>query len=451
MQSGRGAPQSGSLAIHGGPRKVGGRLPLLVQRLGYGLQRCWDLRGALPLMVRGITTIADGSESVALLEDDFRELTGAGHALAMTNGTACLHSAYFALGVKPGTEVIVPSYTWHATATPILLCGAVPVFCEIDPRTLTLDPDDVERRITERTRVITAVHIWGNPAPMDRIREIADRHGIAVVEDCSHAHGALFRGQPVGSWGDVGCFSLQAAKTVEGGECGVAVTDDPTLYDRMLLLGHNGRLIHGQKAASFRVGNTSLGLKYRPHLVATVLGHASARRLSSRNRAATATWDLLCQELANQPALRPIQTTEGGTRGGYYAFVFEYRGAELGGPSTAEFVEAVAAEGAPLQRDQYLGALPHQTPLFRDLDRRELGGVFHDPTRPWDENRSTGVLPTTEAMSERLVRLPPELRGVSRRYVRRCAAAMKKVLAATVPQAAEAPVARADSRLQAAR
>ena len=430
MQSGSGGP---SLAINGGQRQVGGRLPMLVQRLGYGLQRCWDLYGAFPLMIRGITTIADGSETVGTLEQDFRELTGCEHALAVTNGTAALHSAYFALGVGHGTEVIVPSYTWHASATPILLCGAVPVFCEMDPRTLTLDPDDVERRITERTRAITAVHVWGNPAPMDRIREIADRHGLGVVEDCSHAHGALYQGKPVGSWGDVGCFSLQAAKTVEGGECGVATTDDPALFDRMLLLGHNGRLIYGQKADSFDVGNTSLGLKYRPHMLATVLGHASAKRLPSRNRAAAATWDFLCDELADQPALRPIPTTEGGTRGGFYAFVFEYRGADMGGPSTAEFVEAVAAEGAPLQRDQYVGSLPHQTPLFRDLDRRELGGAFYDPTRPWDENRSTAALPITEAMSERLVRLPPELRGTSRSYVRRCVAAIKKVLAATVP------------------
>jgi len=404
MRSGRGAPQSGSLAIHGGSKKVGGRLPLLVQRAAYGAQRTWDLAGVLPWFARGITTIADGSGPVAALEADFRELTGAEHALAMTNGTACLHSAYFAVGVKPGTEVIVPSYTWHASATPILACGAVPVFCEIDPRTLTLDPDDVERRITERTRAISVVHVWGNPADMDRILEIARRHDLAVVEDCSHAHGALYRGRPVGSFGDVGCFSLQAAKTVEGGECGVAVTSDPALFDRMLLLGHNGRLIHGQAAASFRVGNTSLGFKYRPHLVAAVLGHASARRLARRNRAAADTWALLCRLLADQPALRPIATPPEATRGGYYAFVFEYRGEELGGLDTAGFVEAVAAEGAPLARDQYLGALPHRTPLFRDLDRRTLGGVFHDPTRPWNESRSTHDLPVTEAMSEQSAR-----------------------------------------------
>jgi dTDP-4-amino-4,6-dideoxygalactose transaminase len=430
-------------------RRFGRELPLRLQRYAHGLQRSWDLLGAVPYVARGITTIADGGMMVARLEDDFRELTGAKHALAMTNGTATLHSAYFAVGVRPGSEVIVPAYTWHASATPILLCGAVPVFCEVDPATLTLDPADVERRITPRTRAICAVHVWGNPAPMDRIRAIADRHGLSIVEDCSHAHGATYQGRSVGAWGDVGCFSLQAAKTVEGGEAGVAVTDDATLFDRMLLLGHNGRLSAGQRAGTFQVGNTSLGLKYRPHLVATVMGHASARRLAKRNRAAARTWDLLRELLSRQPAIRPIADTPGGVRGGYYAFVFEYRGAELGGPDTASFVEAVRAEGVPLQRDQYHGALLHQTPLFRTLDRRALGGVTYDPTRPWEENLNRQRLPVSEDLVERLVRLPPELRAVPRGVLRSYADAINRVLDAEVP----APAVRGDvdRRLRAAR
>lgn len=428
-----GSTPTSRLARDGGPKAAASQWPLLLQRLGYGFQRSVDLLRSLPLVARGVTTIADGSLSVGQLEEDFKALTGARHALAMTNGTACLHSAYFALGVKPGTEVIVPAYTWHASATPILQCGAVPVFAEFDPETLTLDPDDVERRITERTRVITVTHVWGNPARMDRLREIADRHGVAIVEDCSHAHGASYQGRPVGHWGDVGCFSLQAAKTVEGGECGVAVMDDPALFDRMLLLGHNVRIAREQRANSFDVGNTSLGLKYRPHMIATVLGHASVQRLARRNAAAAATWKTLCEELSGERAIRPIATPKEGVRGGFYAFVFEYRGEALGGPDTAAFVEAVAAEGVPIQRDQYHGALLHQTPLFRTLDRRELGGACWDPTRPWQENLSTVELPVTEDLTARLFRMPPELRGTPASYVRRCAAAIRKVLAATVP------------------
>ena len=110
--------------------------------------------------------------------------------------------------------------------------------------------------------------MWGNPAPLDRFAVIARRHGVALIEDCSHAQGATYRGRPVGGWGDVGCFSLQGAKAVSGGEAGIAVTDDPTLYDRMLLLGHYGRLKKGQAAASFESDYLSLGVK---------IGRASCR------------------------------------------------------------------------------------------------------------------------------------------------------------------------------
>src|SRR4029453_10218039 len=102
-----------------------------------------------------------------------------------------------------------------------------PVFCDIDSRTLLADADDVEQRVTPRTRAICVVHLWGNPARLDRFVRISERHGVTLIEDCSHAHGAAFRGRPVGSWGQIGCFSLQGPKAVSGGEAGIAVTNDP--------------------------------------------------------------------------------------------------------------------------------------------------------------------------------------------------------------------------------
>ena len=195
---------SQQLAINGGTPAIRSAMPLQAYRLRQGIKRSLDLLRLLPLTIRNVTSIADQSGIVGRFEAAFCELTGADFSLAMNSGTSALHSAYFAVGVGPGSEVIVPGYTWHASATPVLQCGAVPVFCEIDPRTLTIDPEDVERRINERTRAICAVHTWGNPAPMDRIIEIADRHGVSVIEDCSHAHGASYRGRSVGSWEPAG-------------------------------------------------------------------------------------------------------------------------------------------------------------------------------------------------------------------------------------------------------
>lgn len=429
------------LALRGGPRAVRSQAALRRVQIRRGLTRSWDLLGLLPTTLRGRTSQRDNAGSVGRFEAAFAELAGTRFAIAMNSGTATLHSAYFAVGVGPGSEVIVPSYTWQATASPVLQCGAVPVFCDVEPDTYTLDPEDLERKISERTRAVTVTHIWGNPARMDRIRSVADRHGIAVVEDGSHAHGALFQDRPVGSWGDVGCFSLQASKGVDAGEGGVAVTSDPVLYDRMLLLGHCGLMPSRQQVPSFDLGEMCLGVKYRPHLFAVHMAHASLRRLARRNRRGERAWRWLREELDGAPGLRPQVTAEGAQRGGWYAFVFTYEGDALGGPSTEEFVEAVRAEGAPLDRDQFYQQQLHTSPLFTRFDRRPFGGGVWDRTRPWEENLWKGALPTTEYLAAHNVRFPPTFCDLPESFVRQSARALRKVLAALVaPETREATV-----------
>jgi len=391
----------------------------------------------------GVTTITDGSGVVQKFETAFRQLTGSAFALAMNNGTATLHSAYFAIGVGPGSEVIVPSYTWHATATPILQCGATPIFCDIDPQTLTADPNDIERRINKRTKAISVVHVWGNPAEMDRIMNIARRYKLQVIEDCSHAHGAVYKGKSVGTWGAIGCFSLNAGKAVDAGEAGVAVTNDPVLFDRMLLLGHFGRIQGGQAARTFNIGDMSLGMKYRPHATAIHLAASSLTRLPELNSRCAERWHWLCGEIAGLEGLRPQATLPGAVRGGYMSCAFVYDGEELGGPSRQEFVEAVQSEGAPLEADRYsqinytYGML-HQAPLFTTFDRRTLGGVCYDPTRPWSPV-TPAPLPTCERLARQLVSFR-RLDQASEKFVRSCGKALHKVIMATVPQAT--PIAR---------
>lgn len=411
-------------------------------RIKKGLQLSGDVLKMLPWALGGQSTITDGSGIIGQFESAFARLTGSGYALAMNNGTATLHSAYFALEVGPGKEVIVPSYTWHATATPILQCGATPVFCDIDPRTLTADPDDIERRITPRTQAISVVHVWGNPAEMDRIMAIANRHKVRVVEDCSHAHGAVYKGRAVGTWGSIGCFSLNCGKGVDAGEAGVAVTNDPVLFDRMLLLGHFGRIQNGQAARTFHVGDMSLGLKYRPSTPSIHLAMASLNRLHRLNERCERAWNWLCQEVRGIEGLRPQHTLPGAVRGGYQSYVLVYEGEGLGGPSREDFVNAVRSEGAPLSADRYsqinytYGML-HQAPIFTTLDRTKLGGGCYDPTRPWSENLSTVRLPASERMAHQLVSFP-RLDQASERFVRGCGKALRKVILETVPQSAVA-------------
>ena len=367
---------------------------------------------------RDVNTVAAGEGPVADFEQAFARLCERRHALVMNSGTAALHSAYFAAGVGPGTEVIVPSYTFFASAAPILQCGGTPVFCDVDERTLTADPDDVERRITARTRAICVVHLWGNPAPMDRFAALARRHGLALIEDCSHAHGATYQGRPVGSWGDVGCFSLQGVKAVSGGEAGI---------DRMLVLGHYGRLKKGQAAATFETDHLALGLKYRAHLYAVLLARGSLARLDELNRRRRHHYELLTGELEGCGALATIETTPGAVRGGFLEFILRYDPAHAGGWTAKRFIKAAKAEGVPISEERYarIGDAKrplHRSPIFGALDVSSLGGNLA-ATR---DGREPPHLPVTEGLAGRLLKLPPFTK-VPERYVRECARALRKL------------------------
>ena len=165
------------------------------------------------------------------LEGLFRGLTGCEHALAVGGGTAALICGLIGLGVGDGDEVIVPGYTYVASASAVLICGGVPVIAEIDD-SLTLDPDDIERHITPRTKAVMPVHMRGIPCDMDRILAIARRHNLLVIEDCAQACGGSYKGRRLGSMGNVGCFSLQQYKIITAGEGGVVVTNNRKVFER---------------------------------------------------------------------------------------------------------------------------------------------------------------------------------------------------------------------------
>jgi perosamine synthetase len=379
---------------------------------------------------RDVSTSARGDGPIAEFEQRFSRLTGTEYALAMNSGTAALHSAYFAVGVKPGTEVIVPGYTFFSTAAPILQCGGRPVFCDIDPVTLLADADDVARRVTPRTRAICVVHLWGNPAPLDRFVDIARRHGVALIEDCSHAHGASYRGQSVGSWGDIGCFSLQGPKAVSGGEGGIAVTNDAVLFDRMLVLGHYGRLRQGQARSTFDTDYLSLGVKYRPHLYSILLALGSLSRLEELNRRRQRNYDILGEELAGCPAIQPIETTVHAKRGGFLEFILKYAPEHAGGWNSRAFVHAACAEGVPIEVERYArigdrGRMLHETPIFTTLDLSRLGGCL-DGGRSGRERDGDNDLPAMRTVADRLFTVPA-FTDVPERFVRECAGALRKV------------------------
>lgn len=178
---------------------------------------------------------------VATFEKEFAARMQTRYALGVTSGTAALQTAVNALGIGPGDEVILPAWTWHSCYSAIVLAGALPVFAEID-ESFNIDPGDIERHITARTKLIMVVHLQGCPADMDRILPVARKHGLRVLEDCAQSVGASHKGRPLGSIGDIGIYSLQLNKTITAGEGGAVVTNDPVIFERGIRFHDTGSL-----------------------------------------------------------------------------------------------------------------------------------------------------------------------------------------------------------------
>jgi perosamine synthetase len=219
------------------------------------------------------TWISSSGKYLDQFEARFAEFCGVRHAVATSNGTTALHLALLALGVGPGDEVIVPTLTFVATANTVTYCGAQPVFVDAEPGTWTIDPKAIEARITPRTKGIIVVHLFGQPADMDAINDIARRHGLFVMEDAAQAHGAEVRGRRAGSLGDIATFSFFGNKIVTTGEGGMVVTDDDAIAGRMRLLR-----THGMDPGR-RYWHPVIGYNYRMTNVAAAIGLAQLERV----------------------------------------------------------------------------------------------------------------------------------------------------------------------------
>ena len=335
-------------------------------------------------------------------EAEFRKFVGTKHALCMCNGTATLHSAIFAAGARQGTEVIVPSVTWHASITPILHCGATPVFCEVDGRTFCADPADVRDRITERTVAIVVTHVYGNPADLDGLLELVQGTDIKLIEDASHAHGGLWGDKQVGAVGHIGCFSLQGSKPVTGFECGVATTDDDELYDRMLILGQYGRC--GKLKATDKwsdLRNMGLGVKYRANPFAMAMARAQLTRLPELNRKRHAWFTKLDELLSAMPGVYPQEVYPKATRGGMLLYAGVLDAAEIGAPVNA-LLKALIAEGVSLTPEitPYGYGVMHLEPLFNGFLFDDLGGPWADFPAEVRHPLERGSLPVSERVHD---------------------------------------------------
>lgn len=212
---------------------------------------------------------------IVKFEAAFAAHLGVTHAIATSSCTGALHMGMAALDIGPGDEVIMADTNWIASAAPIVHLGATPVFVDIDPVSWCLDPDRVEAAITPRTKAILAVHIYGNLCDMDRLQDIADRHGIVLIEDAAEAIGSVWKGRRAGSMGRFGAFSFHGTKTLTTGEGGMFVTSDPALHERVLTLSNHGRA----RGQTRQFWPDEVGFKYKMSNVQAAIGLAQVERI----------------------------------------------------------------------------------------------------------------------------------------------------------------------------
>jgi len=214
-------------------------------------------------------------EKVAEFEQKFATYCGTAHAVAVNNGTAALHAALLACDIGPGDEVIVPAFSFIATATAVSMCGAKPVFADVDEQTFNIRPDQVNERITPKTKAVIGVHLFGQPFDVNTVQEICEAHNLVLIEDAAQAHGAQYRGVKVGNFGKAGCFSFYATKNMITGEGGMVTTSDKLTADRLRLIVN-----HGQ---SEKYLHTVLGYNYRMTDISAAIGIVQLKKLDKFN------------------------------------------------------------------------------------------------------------------------------------------------------------------------
>ena len=363
------------------------------------------------------------SPAVRELEEKFAEWLGIQHVLAVCNGTTAIQEALYAAGVCPGDEVIVPSYTFWAGVAPVAALMAKPVFCDIDEHTYNLSPETIERCITGRTKAIVLVHVWGNPCDMPAIMELAGRHGIAVIEDCAHAHGAACGGKKMGTFGHVNMFSLQGSKVMRAGEGGLLVTDDRRLYERAAASGHYERLSSlAQDSAYRKYSLTGMGFKHRMHPLGAAIALDDLAQLDAMNDLRDRQGRHLEALLDGLPFLSFQKVLPGSRR--LYAYHYaRYHADGLEGVSVGAFLYALKAEGLAVGVCGY-GRL-HEQPFF--TERAPHGETWHDRVPDCVPSYPPPSLPVTERLRDETFMLAPRFEAECPKLLEAYALALRKV------------------------
>jgi len=384
-----------ALALSGGPRTV--TYPDSEHREAYR----WPLYG--PEEEKAVVEIVrnPGYSELDRLERDWKEYFKVPYVKSHYNGTSALTSMFFALDLPPGSEIMVPSYTFFATIVPMRLFGLVPVFVDINPRTLNFDVNDAGRRLTKNTKAVLPVHWIGLPCEMDHICQFAGEHGLIVLEDAAHAHGAALQGKLMGTWSRMSIFSYQCSKPLPAIEGGMAMYLNREDYERATTFGHYKSPTGFPEDSPYRkYAGTGLGLKLRMHPLAAALARTQLRNLDRRNAEGVAQVRRLNDRILHLPGLYEQYCRPDMKRLHYSWNMLFIDETEAGFPRQA-LIKALQAEGVRAKAGDY--RLQHKCALY--AEEKWWHHKPHIPELPGSEkaNRTSVSLPYFTSQAPELV------------------------------------------------
>ena len=353
------AGRNGRLALLGGAKAVGLPWP------AYPAIDYHEVNAATEAILSGVLSDCGRGKFVGGMEDAYAKFFGSRYCLSCGSGTAAIHAALFAVGAGPGAEVLTCNHNWISAITAILHAGGTPVLCDTAPGAFHIDPKEIARKATERTRAVVVTHMWGIPADLDGVMKAAAKLKLPVIEDVSHAHGAKYKGRMCGTIGDIGAFSLQGSKAIVAGEGGFLLTGSKRLYQRATVPGHHiARLGEKMTLKEVRPFAAAGGMwTYRIHPVAAAIAGEQLKKLPALNAARQANFDRLYGRIKRLGFFRWPRLARGSVRSWYSTpALFDESKA---GIRRDTFVAACGAEGAPVGGEGYRDW--SQIPLLQDL------------------------------------------------------------------------------------
>jgi len=336
-----------------------------------------------------------GGDRVQKVEREWEEYFGVKYAITVNSATSGLYTAVGAVGVEPGDEVILPPSTMSATASAVLVYGAIPVFVDVQDDIFCIDPKKIKEAITSRTKAIMVVHLWGHPARMDEIMEIARKRNLVVIEDNAQAPGGTYKGKYNGTIGDIGIFSLNCHKTIQSGEGGVIVTNDENFAMRSQLIRNHGENV----VEDMGIKNLSnmIGWNYRMTEMEAAVASEQLKKLDSLNEARIELADYLTEHLSGIDGLTPPVVLPG-CKHVYYTYSMKFN-EEKTGISRNSFLKALSAEGIPFVP----GSQPlYMLPMFqKKICFGSNGYPFKSPYYTGNVSYEKGICPVAERLADK--------------------------------------------------